>query len=81
MEIKKIIIIIFWLAVSGLWVTNIWGGWAEKLYQKKKNEGYIWYWLRFFHIERTERNCILFIKSASMAGLILLTIGTLIALL
>jgi hypothetical protein len=80
MKTEKIIIITFWLVASGLWAMNIWGGWAERFYQKKKNDNNIWYWLRFFHIELTERNCILFIKGTSIAGLVLISIGSVIAI-
>jgi|APIni6443716594_1056825.scaffolds.fasta_scaffold1434396_1 hypothetical protein len=77
----KIVMILFWLLVCGLWGMNIWGGWAERTYEKTKDGSMTWYWLRLLHIERTERNCIFFIKSISAFGILLLTIGTLLVLL
>lgn len=81
MKTEKIIILIFWLVASGLWSMSIWGGWAEKVYEKKKGDYWIWYWLRIFHIELTKRSCIAFIKGISMMGIIIITLGTLVVLL
>jgi len=81
MKTSKVIALIFWLVASGLWSMNIWGGWAERFYEKQKNNYWTWYWLRLFKIELTERNCILFIKGISLAGIILSTMGLLVILL
>jgi hypothetical protein len=80
MKQEKVIILVSWLVASGLLSMTIWGSWAKSLYQKKKDNYWIWYWLRFFHVELTERNCILFIKGTSILGLFLVTVGCLAAL-
>ncbi len=78
---EKLLILIFWVIVSVLFSMSIWGGWAETLYQKNRNAHWSWYWLRFFHVELNEKNCILFIKGTSVAGLILVSVGSLAAIL
>lgn len=72
--------IIFWIFVSALWAMSIWGGWAEKCYEKMKLKNYPWYWLDVLKIEKTDKNCILFIKVYSAIGAALLTIITAIAI-
>ena len=51
------------------WAMNIWGGWAEKTYERAKNSTVAWYWLRKFNIETTPENCIRFLKITSAGGL------------
>ena len=78
---QELIVLIFWAIVSVLFSMSIWGGWAEALYQKNRNAYWPWYWLHFFHVELNEKNCILFIKGTSVAGLILVSIGSLAVIL
>lgn len=77
---QKLIMIIFLLLISTSWAMNIWGGWAEKIYKNTKDRNLCWYWLRLLHIEHTERNYILFIKGISAFGVLLVSIGTLLAI-
>jgi hypothetical protein len=76
----KTIAIGFWFVITTFWSLNIWGGWAEKMYERWKDENYIWYWLRALDKPINKENCIKFIKSTSWLGLALSTFGTLAVL-
>mgnify|MGYP001110049391 CR=1 FL=1 len=78
---QELTVLISWAIASALFSMSIWGGWAEALYQKNRNAYWPWYWLRFFHVELNEKNCIMFIKGASVVGLILVSIGSFVAIL
>lgn len=68
--------IIFILIINCCWSMTIWGGWAESLYEKNKQENsYLWFWLRTFKIPVTKENCIRSLKAFSLVGMGLATIG------
>jgi hypothetical protein len=80
MELEKVFLISFWFIVSVLFSISIWGGWAEKMYERNKESYWPWYWLRFFKIPLTRENCIRFTKRASAFGFIMITLGTIFTL-
>jgi hypothetical protein len=80
MELDKAFLISFWFIVSVLFSMSIWGGWAEKMYERNKESYWAWYWLRFFKIPLTRENCIRFTKRVSAFGFIALTLGTVFTL-
>jgi len=80
MDLDKVILISFWLIVSVLFLMSIWGGWAEKMYERNKVRYWPWYWLRFFDIPITRENCIRFTKRVAVFGFIMLTLGTIFTL-
>lgn len=81
MKLEKIIIIVFWIVVTGLFSMNIWGGWAKMFYEKNKEQYWPWYWLRIFKISLTPENCIRFIKTISIFGLLIITLVSLMVFL
>jgi hypothetical protein len=80
MEIDTVFLISFWFVFSVLFSMSIWGSWAEKMYERNKDNYWTWYWLRFFKIALTRENCICFTKGASVFGFVLLTLGTIFIL-
>src|SRR3569832_251090 len=56
-------------------VLNIWGGWTEQFYERNKGSYMTWHWLRLLKIDRSKKNCVLFIKIVSYSGIILISIG------
>jgi hypothetical protein len=63
------------LAAIGIWALNILGGWAERVYEKQKDSGFAWYWLRLMGITISRQNCVRFLKIVSTLGIALLSIG------
>jgi hypothetical protein len=65
------------LAVAAIcdlaWAVSLWKHWPEVVYQRKKNSMLTWYWLSVFRIERTEQNCVRFMRGCCIAGMILVT--------
>lgn len=76
-----ILLLAFYLICVFVWSMNIWGGWAEKTYDKYKDKKYYWFWLRLFKIEETNENCIKFLKFTSILGIILMSLMIVIPLL
>lgn len=76
MRADKVFLLIIWAIGIGLWSMSVWGGWAEKAYQKIKDSDTAWYWLRAMRIPRTQENCIRFLKGTSILGMIILTLMT-----
>jgi len=60
---------LFSLVAIIAWAMNIWGGWAEKTYERTKDSTTAWYWLRRFRIPTTRDNCIRFMKITSAGGI------------
>lgn len=65
----------------GAWAMNIWGGWAEKAYERQKDANLSWYWLRLLGITTSRENCVRFIKVVSAMGIALLLVGLVAGLL
>lgn len=61
--------------VISIWVMGIWGGWAEKAYEKEKESYWAWYWLYFLGIPRSKENCVRFVKITCGLGLTLTLLG------
>jgi hypothetical protein len=81
MKIYKIVLIVFWVVTAGLFSMAIWGGWAERAYEREKERYWPWYWLNLFRVPLTRENCVRFVKGSSLLGLVLITLGTLVVLL
>ena len=75
-----IFLICLWVICVSLWSMSIWGGWAEKYWESNRTSNYSWFWLDTFHIEKTKENCVKFLKSVSWAGIIILTLSSLLIL-
>ena len=75
MDITQFILLVLALAAIGAWAMNIWGGWAEMVYEKQKGSALAWYWLRLMGITTSRENCVRFIKIVSTSGIVLLSIG------
>jgi len=46
------LVLIFLGAVAiTAWAMNIWGGWAEKIYEASKDATIPWFWLRVVGVE------------------------------
>jgi hypothetical protein len=54
-----------------LWSIAMLEGWAERVYEQRKNKKFTWYWLRLFNIAETRENCIRFVKIISWIGMLL----------
>ena len=70
MSIPKVIILLLYLAAVLYWAMNIWGGWAEKFYDKAAPSSMVWSWLKVLKIELTKENCVKYIKITSMASIV-----------
>jgi len=81
MSAERICLTLLWAAAMGLWSMSVWGGWAERTYEKSHGHGYMWYWLRVFGVPQTRDNCVRFMKGTSLAGMVLLTLMTGVVLL
>jgi hypothetical protein len=75
MGTTQVILLVLALATIGAWAMNVWGGWAEKVYEKQKDSALSWYWLRLMGITTSRKNCVRFIKIVSTLGIVLLSIG------
>jgi len=64
---------LFSVAATILWAMNIWGGWAEKMYERTKCSKSSYFWLNTFSIPSTHENCVLFLKIISSIGIAALT--------
>jgi hypothetical protein len=58
-----------------LWAMTIWGGWAEKCYEREKDSYWAWCWLRITGVSLTKSNCVRFIKAVSLLGIVLVSVG------
>jgi hypothetical protein len=76
MRTDKLYLMLFWAAMMGLWSMSLWGHWAERTYDKGRDHGYMWLWLRVLGIPQTRENCVRFLKATSLAGMGLLTLVT-----
>jgi hypothetical protein len=76
MRADKLLLVLFWLGTMGLWAMSVWGGWAEKTYEKLGERSFSWYWLRVAGIPCTRENCVRFLKGTSLSGMALVTAWT-----
>lgn len=53
---------------------SVWGGWAERTYERSSDGSPQWFWLRLFGIPRTRSNCVRFLKGVSLFGMGLTTV-------
>jgi len=81
MKTDNIIVIVFWIICVGCFSMSIWGRWADKLYEKTKDNKWTWFWLHEFNVPTTRENCIRFVKGVSIFGLILMTTFALVVIL
>lgn len=75
--VKTIPIVVYVICIF-LWSKVIWGNWAERVYEKNKDNQLTWYWLRLFKVAQTKENCIKFLKIISWAGIIIITLFTIL---
>ena len=73
--------LLFWGALMGLWGMTIWGGWAERHYERVGNQSWSWFWLRKRGVAPTKEQCVRFSKAVSLFGMIAITLALAIALL
>ena len=73
MESEKLILIIFWGIVTFLWLMNIWGGWAERTYQRIGENSSAWFLLKAFNVSISRENCVRFIKGVSWFGIVIVS--------
>jgi hypothetical protein len=71
------IILSFAAAIDAAWVVSLWRRWPERVYERMRDSRSAWFWLDVFGIHRSERNCVQFIRAVCIAGMILVTLGTL----
>jgi hypothetical protein len=79
--VKIWVILLFWATLMGLWSMSVWGGWAERHYERAGESSLSWFWLRRCGVATTKENCLRFLKGVSLAGMILLTLGVVVILL
>jgi hypothetical protein len=72
----KLYLLLFWAALVGLWSMSVWGGWAERTYERAGNRSVMWFWLHIFGVPANRRNCVRFLKGASLFGMGLATVLT-----
>jgi hypothetical protein len=70
----KVYTVLFWAALVSFWSMSVWGGWAERTYERSGDRSPKWFWLRLFGIPRTRRNCVRFLKGVSLFGMGLVTV-------
>ena len=58
----------------GVWSMSVWGGWAERTYERSGDRSAKWFWLRLLGIPRTQSNCVRFVKSVSLFSMGLVTV-------
>ena len=80
MDTEGILVLVFWLAVMCLWAMSIWGGWAERHYDRVGGSSVSWFWLRQFGVATTKENCVRFSKRVSLVGMAVVTIGVAVLL-
>lgn len=81
MKRESLLILLLWGAVVALWAMAVWGGWAERHYEKVGNDSRSWFWLRRLTVATTKENCIRLSKAVSLVGMALLTLGVVLTLL
>ena len=62
-----------------LWAMVVWGGWAERVYERHKGSRWPWFWLRIAGAEPSRKSCVRFLKAVSFLGMVLVSIGVLAA--
>jgi hypothetical protein len=75
MNSPELLGIVFLGFLISLWSKVIWGGWAEKFVAAGKASDISWFWFRVFAISQTPSNRLRFIKSISLLGIFLATLG------
>ncbi len=74
----NVIILASAAVLDAAWGVALWRHQPERVYQKKRDSRYAWYWLDLFGIPRTERNCVRFLRGCYIAGMVLVTLGSLL---
>ncbi len=67
--------VVFYSACVFVWAMNIWGGWAEAVYEKNKDSNFMWFWLLVFGVAKTRKNCVKFLKGLSCVGMFYFTLA------
>lgn len=65
---ERVGLLVFWAAAMVLWSMTVWGGWGERVYERKKDSKWVWFWLRLFRVETSRQNCVRLIKGCSLLG-------------
>ena len=63
---------------DGAWALSLWRRWPEQCYERMKDRRAPWLWLSVFRIERSERNCVRFLRGSCIAGMIVMTVMSLV---
>jgi hypothetical protein len=79
--LKAWIILPFWAVLMTLWSMNVWGGWAEKHFDRVGEASSSWFWLRRCGVVTSKANCVRFSKRVSLGGMALVTLGVVVMLL
>ena len=80
MRADRIYMLVFWAALMSLWSMSVWGGWAERTYERVGDRSPMWFWLNALGVPRTRDNCVAFIKQLSILGMALSTAMLLVTL-
>jgi hypothetical protein len=76
----KVVLVVFALFWFALFVLSRTFHWDELAYEQFKDSRIMWFWLDFFGIPRTRKNCLRFQFGVWIAGLVMLTVFTISAL-
>jgi hypothetical protein len=74
----KIYTVLFWAALMTVWAMAVWGGWADRTYERTGDRSPKWFWLELFGIPRSRRNCVRFLKGVSLFAMGLATVMMLV---
>ena len=74
MERSSLIILLFAAVLDAAWVSSLWRHWPERVYERNRDARFMWRWLSVFGIPRSEANCVRFMWVCFIAGMILMTL-------
>jgi hypothetical protein len=61
--------------IDTLGVIGLWRGWPEMFYQRKRDSAWAWFWLDSFGIQKTERNCVWYVRCGYIFVMVIVTAG------
>lgn len=76
----KVYTVVFWAGLMTAWSMSVWGGWAERTYERAGDRSPMWFWLYVLGIPRNRHNCVHFLKGVSIFGMGLATVMVLVIL-
>jgi hypothetical protein len=81
MRTDVIITLVFAAILDTAWALALWRHQPEHLYQKNRESRFMWFWLDVFGVPRTQENCVRLVRVAHVAGMVLVTLGSLLVVL